>query len=305
MPVMNRSNFKKEMQVGLNTVFGMRYDRKKQVWKQYFEIATSDKAYEEDVLRAGLGAGQIKPEGEGVEFDSGGEAWYQRYTHQTVALAFSMTEELVEDNQYGSIVNDYVGSMADGMLHTEAVTCANVINNGYNATDYPIGDTKALFSLTHPLWGGGTFANTPTTQADLSEASLEDGHIAIAGFVDERGIPLAALAEKLVIPPALTFIAQRLLYTELQPGSSQNDLNASKSLGMIPGGVVVDQRLTDTNGWTLITDVPKGLRFFNRVAVQRGMLGDFETGNLRYKARQRYSAGATNPRGVYGSSGGS
>lgn len=305
MPIMNRSDFKKEMTLGLNTVFGLEYKRKAQVWKQYFQIDTSKQAYEEIVLQAGLGAGQVKPEGEGVEFDAGGEAWYYRFIHQTIALAFAMTEEMVEDNLYGDIAQKYVRSMANGMLHTEAVTCANVLNNGYDATNYPIGDAKALFSLTHPLWGGGTFANTPTTQADLSEASLEDGHIAIANFVDERGIPIAALGEKLVIPPALQFIAQRILYTELRAGSAENDLNAAKSMGMLPGGIVVDQRLTDTNQWTIVTDVPDGLMFFNRVPVQRGMLGDFETGNLRYKSRQRYSAGAGDPRGVYGSSGGS
>lgn len=305
MPVMNRSNIKKELAPGLNTVFGLEYDRKPQVWKRYFQIDSSKKAYEEDVLLAGLGAGQVKPEGEGVDFDSGGEAWYQRYTHQTVALAFAMTEEMVEDNLYGDIAQKYSRSMATGMLHTEAVTCANVLNNAFDATNYPIGDARAACSLTHPLWGGGTFANTPSTQADLSEASLEDAHIAIANFVDERGIPIAALAEKLVISPSLQFIAQRLMFTELRPGSSENDLNAAKSMGMFPGGFVVDQRITDTNAWFAITDVGDGLKFFNRVPVQRGMLGDFETGNLRYKARQRYSAGITNPRGLYGSSGGS
>lgn len=302
MAIMNRSQFKKELQKGLNTVFGLEYDRYPEEWRQIFEVNTSMKAYEEDVLLAGLGAAQTKDEGRGVAYDAGAEAWVARYVNETVALAFAITQEAVEDGLYGDQGAKYSKALARSMQHTKEVKGANILNNGFSSS-FPIGDGQALFSTAHPLWGGGSVANTFSTQADLAEGSLEDMLILIGQAVDERNIPIALNAKKLIVPINLEFAADRLLNTQGRTGTADNDINALKHMGMIPGGYAVNHRLTDTNAWFVTTDCPDGLKHFVRMAVQRGMEGDFETGNMRYKARERYVFGVTNWRGAYGSSG--
>ena len=304
MATMNRSNFKRQLQIGLNTVFGLEYRRYEEQWRQFLDLDTSSKAYEEDVLLVGLGAAAVKAEGTGVTYDSGGESWVQRYVHETIALAFAITEEAVEDGQYGNIGQKYSRALARSMQHTKEVKSANLLNNGFS-TSYPIGDAAAFFSTAHPLYGGGNGSNTPSTQADLSEASLEDALIAISNFVDDRGIPVATTAKKLIVPPNLAFVAQRLLFSDFRPGTADNDVNAMRSMGMLPEGYAVNQRLTDTNAWFIKTDMPDGMKMVQRTKIQRGVEGDFETGNMRYKARERYSVGVSNWRSAYASSGGS
>jgi hypothetical protein len=302
MTVMNRTQFKKQLQLGLNTVFGMEYRRYPEEWRSGFEVASSVKAYEEDVLLAGLGGAPVKPEGAPVAFDSGAEAYTARYVHETIALAFALTEEAEEDNLYGSLGAKYSRALARSMQHTKEVKGAAVFNNGFNAS-FPGGDGVALFSTAHPLWGGGTQSNTFTTQADLSETSLEEACIAISKWVDERGIPIAVNAQRLYVPPDLAFIAERILKSQFRPGTSDNDINALKSKGKIPGGVAENHRLTDVDAWFLITDCMDGLKHMVRKTIARGLEGDFETGNMRYKARERYSFGWSDYRGAFGSSG--
>jgi hypothetical protein len=302
MTVMNRTQFKKQLQLGLNTVFGMEYRRYPEEWRSGFEVASSVKAYEEDVLLAGLGGAPVKPEGAPVAFDSGAEAYTARYVHETIALAFALTEEAEEDNLYGSLGAKYSRALARSMQHTKEVKGAAVFNNGFNAS-FPGGDGVALFSTAHPLWGGGTQSNTFTTQADLSETSLEEACIAISKWVDERGIPIAVNAQRLYVPPDLAFIAERILKSQFRPGTSDNDINALKSKGKIPGGVAENHRLTDVDAWFLITDCMDGLKYMVRKTIARGLEGDFETGNMRYKARERYSFGWSDYRGAFGSSG--
>ncbi len=300
---MNRAQFRKQLQLGLNTVFGLEYKRHPEEWRMIFDISQSTKAYEEDVLMVGFGGAQIKPEGRGVAYDVGSEGWVARYKHDTIALAFAITEEAVEDGLYGDLGAKYSRALARSMQHTDEVDGANVLNNGFTAGAFAGGDGVALFSTSHPLAGGGVLSNTPSTPANLAEASLEDAMIAISNWTDDRGIPIAAQAQKLIIPPALGFTAERLLKSTLRPGTPDNDVNAMKSMGMIPQGVGINHRLTDTNAWFLKTDVPDGLKMFNRKSIQRGMEGDFETGNLRFKARKRRSFGFTDPRGAYASPG--
>lgn len=303
MAIMNRSQFKKQLQLGLNTVFGQEYKRYPEEWKQIFDIETSRKAYEEDVLMTGLGAAQVKREGAGVAYDAGSEAWVARYYHETIALAFAITEEAVEDGLYGDLGAKFARALARSMQHTKEIKGANILNWAFDATNHPVGDGVALCSTAHPLQGGGTLANTPTVQADLAESSLEDALVAIGLFVDDRGIPIAATAKKLIVPPQLEFVAERLTQSQLRPGTADNDVNAILNKGMIPEGYTVNHRLTDTNAWFLKTDVQDGLKHFIRKPLQRGMEGDFETGNSRFKARERYSFGVTDYRAVYGSSG--
>lgn len=302
MAIMNRARFRKELQEGLNTVFGLEYRRYEQEWRPIFAVENSQKAYEEDVLLAGLAGAPVKPEGAPVAYDQGGEAFVSRYVHDTIALAFSLTEEAEEDNLYGSIGNKYSKALARSMQHTKEVKGAAVLNNGYSAS-FPGGDAVSLFNVSHPLFGGGVQANTFATQADLSETSLEEALIAISKFVDERSIPIAVRANKLIVPPDLMFIAERILMSPYRPGSADNDINAVKKMGMVPGGCHKNHRLTDPNQWTLTTDCPDGLKHLVRKNIQRGLEGDFETGNMRYKARERYSFGWSDYRGAFGSSG--
>jgi len=299
---MNRAQFKKELQEGLNTVFGMERKRYPQQWRAIFEVQNSNKAYEEDVLLAGLAGAPVKDEGDPVAYDAGAEVWTARYVHETIALAFAITEEAVEDNLYGDLGAKFSRAMARSFEHTKEVKGANVLNNGFD-TAFPIGDAAALFSLSHPLWGGGNAANTLTTQADLAESSLEDMLVLISQAKDDRQIPMAIMAKTLIIPPALVFQADRLLNSTLRVESSNNDINSIKHQGMIPGGAKVNQRLTDANAWFLTTDCPDGLKHMVRKGIQGGVEGDFETGNMRFKKRERYSFGVSDWRGAYGTSG--
>jgi hypothetical protein len=302
MTVMNRATFRKQLQEGLNTVFGLEYKRYTQEWKPAFEVGRSDKAYEEDVLLAGLAGAPVKPEGAPVAYDAGGEAFTSRYVHETIALAFAITEEAEEDNLYGGLGSKYARALARSMVHTKEVKGAAIFNNGFSAS-FPGGDGVALFSTSHPLWGGGTQANTFSTQADLSETSLEEACILISKFVDERGIPVAIMPKLLYIPTDLEFVAERLLASSARPGTADNDVNAIRSRSKIPGGMAINHRLVDPDAWFIITDCMDGLKHMVRINMQRGIEGDFETGNMRYKARERYSFGWSDYRGAFGSEG--
>lgn len=298
--MMNRQQFKKNLQEGLNTTFGLEYDRYPEEWRVAYEINNSDKAYEEDTLMVGLGPGQVKPEGRGVAYDEGAEAWTARYVHETIALAFAITEEAIEDGLYGNLGARYSKAMARSMQYTKNVKGANIFNNAFSAS-FLFGDGKSLLATDHPLAGGGTWANTFATHSDLAEASLEDMLNLQAAAVDERGLPVVIRSRKLLIHPNNQFVADRLLNSPARPGTSDNDLNSISNQGMIPGGFGLNHHFTDPVRWFLTTDCPDGLKHFVRKAISRGMEGDFETGNLRYKSRERYSFGCTNPRGVYGS----
>lgn len=300
---MNRSNFRKELQQGLNTVFGMEYKRYQEQWRDIFGVESSDKAFEEDVLLSGFGGAPVKAEGAPVAYDAGGESYTSRYVHETIALAFAITQEAKEDGLYGKLGSKYAKALARSLQHTKEVKGAAVLNNGFD-TSYPGGDGQPLFSSAHPLWGGGTQANVLATPSDLSEASLEEAMIGIQEFVDDRGIPVAATADRLCIPAQLQFTAERLTESKLRPGTGDNDINASRSMGMLPGGYYVNQRFSDPDAWFIITDIPDGLKHFVRKKLERGMEGDFETGNARYKARERYSFGWSDHRGAFGSQGG-
>jgi len=302
MAVMNRAAFRKELQEGLNTVFGLEYTRYEQEWRAIFEVANSNKAYEEDVLLAGLAGAPVKPEGSPVTYDTGGESYTSRYVHETIALAFALTEEAEEDNLYGDVGAKYARALARSMQHTKEVKGAAILNNGFNAS-FPGGDGVSLFSASHPLWGGGVQSNTFATPADLSETSLEEACIQISKFVDERGIPIAIRPMKLVIPPDTVFIAERILQTPSRPGTNDNDINAMRSKGMVPGGAFDNHRLTDPDAWFLITDCMDGLKHMVRKNIQRGVEGDFETGNMRYKSRERYSFGWSDYRAAFGTAG--
>lgn len=302
MAIMNRARFRKQLQEGLNTVFGLEYRRYEQEWRPIFAVENSQKAYEEDVLLAGLAGAPVKAEGAPVTYDSGGEAFVSRYVHETIALAFSLTEEAEEDNLYGSIGSKYSKALARSMQHTKEVKGAAVLNNGFDS-NFPGGDGVELFATDHPLFGGGTQANTFATQADLSETSLEEACIAISKFVDERSIPIAVRVRKMIIPTDLEFVAERLLMSPYRPGTADNDVNALKKMGKVPGGAYKNHRLTDPSAWFLITDCADGLKHMVRKNIQRGLEGDFETGNMRYKARERYSFGWSDYRGGFASSG--
>lgn len=302
MSVMNRATFRKQLQEGLNTVFGMEYKRYRQEWRPIFSTNNSRKAYEEDVLLAGLAGAPVKPEGGPVTYDAGGEAYTSRYVHETIALAFAITEEAEEDGLYGDLGSKYARALARSMTHTKEVKGAAILNNGFNAA-FPGGDGVSLFNTAHPLWGGGTQSNTFTTQADLSETSLEEACIQISKWVDERGIPIAHMPLRLICPPDLCFVAERIMKTPNRPGSADNDINALRSKGKIPGGAFENHRLTDPDAWFLITDCQDGLKHMMRKGISRGVEGDFETGNMRYKARERYSFGWSDYRGAFGSSG--
>lgn len=299
---MNRAKFRKQLQEGLNTVFGLTYKRHKEQWKAIFKVETSRKAFEEDVLIVGLGAAPNKNEGGAVAYDEGAESWVARYNHETVALAFAITEEAEEDGLYGSLGAKYAKCLARSMQHTKEVKGSNVLNNGFDAA-FPGGDDVALFATNHPLWGGGVQSNKLATPADLSEASLEEAFIQIGDWVDDRGIPVDISAKKLIIPTDLQFTAERLLASTQRPGTADNDVNAVKSTGSLPGGYETNQRLTDPDAWFIITDCEDGLKHFKRVKMKRKIEGDFETGNMRYRARERYSFGFSDYKGAFGSEG--
>jgi lysophospholipase L1-like esterase len=298
----SRAQLLKELLPGLNALFGLEYARYGEEHKEIYETETSERSFEEETKLSGFSAAPVKNEGSAMAYDNAQEAWSARYNHETIALGFSLTEEAIEDNLYDSLSGRYTKALARAMAYTKQVKAANVINNGFTS-GYTGGDGKTLFATDHPLVSGGVNSNTPATQADLNETSLENAVIQIAGWTDERGLLIAAKPKKLIVPPALQFVATRLLETELRVGTADNDINAIKNNGSIPEGYTVNHFLTDTNGWYLTTDVPNGMKHFVRTPMQTGMDGDFDTGNVRYKARERYSFGWSDPLGMFGSQG--
>jgi len=298
----SRAQLLKELLPGLNALFGLEYAKYGEQHKEIYETETSERSFEEEVKLSGFSAAPVKNEGAAIAYDNAQEAFTARYTHETIALGFSITEEAVEDNLYDSLSSRYTKALARGMAYTKQVKAAAILNTGFTA-GVTYGDGVTLFSTAHPLVSGGVNSNRPATAADLNETSLENAVIQIAAWTDERGLLIAAKPKKLVVPPALQFVATRLLETELRVGTADNDINAIKNNGSIPGGYTVNNFLTDTNAWFLLTDVPNGLKHFVRSPLANSMDGDFDTGNVRYKARERYSFGVSDPLGIYGSPG--
>jgi hypothetical protein len=300
----SRAQLLKELLPGLNALFGLEYARYGEEHKEIYDTETSERSFEEETKLSGFGAAPVKNEGQAISYDNAQEAWTARYNHETVAMGFSVTEEAMEDNLYDSLSSRYTKALARAMSYTKQVKAATILNNGFNSA-FKYGDGQPLFSTAHPLVSGGTNSNTPSTAVDLNETALENAVIQIAAWTDERGLLIAAKPKKLVIPPALMFVATRLLETSLRVGTTDNDINALKNNGSIPEGYTVNHFLTDTNAWFLTTDVPNGLKHFVRVPLSTSMDGDFDTGNVRYKARERYSFGVSDPLGMYGSPGSS
>jgi hypothetical protein len=301
----SRAQLLKELLPGLNALFGMEYARYGEEHKEIYETESSERSFEEETKLSGFSAAPVKNEGSAIAYDNAQEAWTARYNHQTIALGFSVTEEAIEDNLYDSLSARYTKALARAMAYTKQVKAAAVLNNAFQSSGYNGGDGVSLCNANHPLVSGGVNSNTPATQVDLNETSLEAAVIQIAGWTDERGLLIAAKPRKLIVPPNLMFVATRLLETELRVGTTDNDVNAIKTMGSIPEGYRVNHFLTDTNGWFLITDVPNGMKHFVRTPLQNSMDGDFDTGNVRYKARERYSFGWSDPLGIWGSSGSS
>ena len=297
----SRAQLLKELLPGLNALFGLEYKRYAEEHKEIYETETSERSFEEEVKLSGFQAAPVKNEGAAIAYDNGQEAWTARYTHETIAYGFSITEEAMEDNLYDSLSARYTKALARSMAYTKQVKAAYPLNNGF--TSYNSGDGVTLFSTAHPLVSGGYNSNRPATASDLNETSLEAAVIQIAAWTDERGLLIAARPRKLIIPPANMFVATRLLETELRVGTADNDINAIKSNGSIPEGYTVNHFLTDPNAWFLTTDVPNGMKHFVRSPLATSMDGDFDTGNARYKARERYSFGVSDPLGIYGSPG--
>jgi hypothetical protein len=298
----SRAQLLKELLPGLNALFGMEYSTYGEQHKEIFETETSERSFEEETKLSGFSAAPVKNEGSAIAYDNAQEAWTARYQHETIALGFSLTEEAIEDNLYDSLSARYTKALARAMAYTKQIKAANVLNNGFSST-YTGGDGVELFSTSHPLVSGGTNSNEPSTPADLNETSLESAVIQIAAWTDERGLLIAAKPKKLIVPPSLQFVATRLLETELRVSTNNNDINALKNNGSIPGGYTVNNFLTDSNAWFLTTDVPNGLKHFVRTPMNTSMDGDFDTGNVRYKARERYSFGWSDPLGIFGSPG--
>jgi len=298
----NRAQLAKELEPGLNALFGMEYDRYDNQHTEIYETESSDRAFEEEVMIVGFGNASIKGEGNAVEYDNATEGFTARYAHETVALAFSLTEEAVEDNLYDRLGSRYTKALARSMANTKQIKAASVLNNAFSGS-FTGGDGVALVSNSHPLGGGGTASNRPTAYADLNETSLEDALINISTLVDDRNLTIALQGRKLIVPPALQFVADRLLQSPGRVGTSDNDINAIKNMGMVPEGYVVNNYLTDTDAWFLKTDCPDGFKHFERSPMQTSLEGDFDTGNMRYKARERYSFGFSNWRAVFASQG--
>jgi hypothetical protein len=300
----SRAQLLKELLPGLNALFGLEYTKYGEEHKEIYDTEKSERSFEEETKLSGFSAAPVKNEGSAIAYDNAQEAFTARYNHETIALGFSITEEAVEDNLYDSLSARYTKALARAMAYTKQVKGAAVLNNGFtNSAVYFGGDGVPLFSTAHPLVGGGTNSNRPSTNADLNETSLENAVIQIAAWTDERGLLIAAKPKKLVIPPALQFVATRLLETSLRVGTTDNDINALKNNGSIPDGYCVNHFLTDSNAWFLTTDVPNGMKHFERMALTNSMDGDFDTGNVRYKARERYSFGWSDPLGMFGSPG--
>jgi hypothetical protein len=300
----SRAQLLKELLPGLNALFGLEYARYGEEHKEIYETETSERSFEEETKLSGFSAAPVKNEGSAIAYDNAQEAWTARYNHETIAQGFSITEEAIEDNLYDSLSQRYTKGLARSMAYTKQVKGASILNNGFtNSAAYYGGDGVPLFSASHPLVSGGTNSNIPSTPADLNETSLENAVIQIAAWTDERGLLIAARPRKLIIPPALQFVATRLLETSLRVGTNDNDINAIKNNGSIPEGYAINHFLTDTNAWFLTTDVPNGMKHFIRSPLGQSMDGDFDTGNVRYKARERYSFGWSDPLGMYGSQG--
>jgi hypothetical protein len=298
----SRAQLLKELLPGLNALFGLEYATYGEQHKEIYETETSERSFEEETKLSGFSAAAVKNEGAPIQYDNAQEAFTARYTHVTIAQGFSLTEEAIEDNLYDSLSARYTKALARSMAYTKQVRAASVLNNGFNAA-FPGGDGVALFATNHPLVSGGTNSNRPTTGADLNETSLEAAVIQIAAWTDERSLLIAAKPKKLIVPPALQFVATRLLETELRVGTADNDINALKNNGSIPEGYTVNNYLTDTNAWFLTTDVPNGMKHFVRTPLSNSMDGDFDTGNVRYKSRERYSFGFSDPLGMFASPG--
>jgi hypothetical protein len=307
----SRAQLLKELLPGLNALFGLEYARYGEEHKEIYETEKSERSFEEETKLSGFGAAPVKNEGQAIAYDNAQEAFTARYSHETIALGFSITEEAVEDNLYDSLSARYTKGLARAMAYTKQVKAAGIPNNGFNGS-YLGGDGVSLFGVNssstrvgHPLVNGGANFNSPATGVDLNETALENAVIQIAAWTDERGLLIAAKPRKLIIPPALQFVATRLLETNLRVGTTDNDINALKNNGSIPEGYAINHFLTDTNAWFLCTDVPNGLKHFERTPLSNSMDGDFDTGNVRYKSRERYSFGWSDPLGMYGSPGSS
>ena len=298
----SRSQLVKELEPGLNALFGLEYNRYDNEHAEIFTSESSDRAFEEEVMLTGFAGAAIKQEGAGVQFDQASEAYTSRYTHNTIALAFAITEEAIEDNLYDRLASRYTRALARSMSQTKQTIAANVLNNGFDS-NYTGGDGVQLLASTHPLANGSTFSNILATAADLNETSLEQSLIDIAGFVDERGLKIALQGRKLIIPKELQFTAERILKSPLRVATADNDINAIKNMGMIPQGYRVNHFLTDTDAFFIMTDAPNGLKHFVRSPIKTAIEGDFDTGNVRFKARERYSFGFSDARGIFGSPG--
>ena len=298
----SRAQLVKELEPGLNALFGLEYKRYENEAGQIFDNESSDRAFEEEVMLSGFGTADVKPEGSGVQYDDAQETYTARYTHDTVALAFALTEEAIEDNLYDRISSRYTKALARSMATSKQVKGANVLNNAFQASGYNGGDGESLCGNAHPTLNGNQ-TNIPTTAADLSETSLEQALIDIASFQDERGLKIAAQGMKMIIPKELQFTAERIMKSQGRVGTADNDINAVKSMGMVPQGFVVNHYLSDTDAWFIKTDVPNGMKHFVRAPLKTAMEGDFDTGNVRYKARERYSFGWSDWRGIYGNQG--
>jgi len=300
----SRAQLLKELLPGLNALFGLEYAKYGEEHKEIFETETSERSFEEETKLSGFGAAPVKNEGASIAYDNAQEAFTARYNHETIAMGFSLTEEAIEDNLYDSLSSRYTKALARAMAYTKQVKAAAILNQAFTGAGNPTyGDGKVLCATDHPLVSGGTNSNRPTVAADLNETSLEAAVIQIAAWTDERGLLIAARPRKLVVPPALMYVATRLLETELRVGTADNDINALKSNGSIPEGYTVNHYLTDPNAWFLMTDVPNGLKHFVRTPMQTSMDADFDTGNARYKARERYSFGVSDSLGIFGSPG--
>jgi hypothetical protein len=299
----SRAQMLKELLPGLNALFGLEYEKYEDEHKEIYETESSERSFEEEVALAGFDAAPVKNEGSAISYDNAQESYTARYNHETVAMGFMITEEAMEDNLYDSLSGRYTKALARAMAYTKQVKAATPLNNGFSS--YQSGDGVTMFSTAHPLVSGGTNSNRPTTGADLNETSLEAAVIAIAKWTDQRGLMIAARPRRLVVPPDLMFVATRILDSEQRPSTADNDINAIRNNGTIPEGYRVNHYLTDTNAWFMITDVPNGMKNFERAPMTTAMDGDFNTGNVRYKARERYSFGVSDPLGVYGSPGSS
>jgi len=297
-----RSQLLKELEPGLNALFGLEYDRYENEHAEIFDTETSDRAFEEEVMLVGFGTAPEKAEGAAVSFDTANESFTARYTHETIALAFAITEEAIEDNLYDRLSSRYTRALARSMSNTKQVKAASILNNAFDS-NFTFGDGKELCATDHPTSGGGTFRNELSTAADLNETSLEQSLIDISGFTDERGMRIALMGRKLIIPVNLQFVAERLMASNLRPATADNDVNAHRNMGMLPEGYVVNHFLTDTDAFFIKTDSPNGFKHFERAGIATSMEGDFDTGNVRYKARERYSFGVSDPRCVFGSPG--